>query len=373
MADQTISIGTGHSPFDPELDWSLRAYGAGTFYRQRFDYTTRAELIGSAAKCRDAWVGAPDGATPEDPPPGGAAAKIDLDTSQKRSGVASMMQRFVDGQEDFTMAGPSYAGSFNGVGTSVENVIKRVFFFQYAIMFNAKTLATPHSGTNVKQMVISGVDQGFGAGQHGFLTPAPDPRLPGGWLVRGSGFQRFQNTWNIGLPPGNGEGTIHNFVDLGPITDGALTDMSDEAHFQRRYGPTRNELGSFDSVYDFVNYPCYFKPMVWYTIMHKIDQDNDELKIWMGESDSEQPPILLCGCQNANITVSQEYTGFQAMFRPTDFSVTPFSGDDVKRWLDEIIISDQIISYPRGLTAPFAAAGSFPPGYPYGGATEDNT
>lgn len=346
-------------------DWLQRSTAAGVFYANNTDFTTRAQLIASAAKVRFGYVGAPSGETDEDPPP--AAEKVGLDTTVKLSGNGSVLLRYRNGLENLTQSGPSYAGSWDGIGATTENTVKSVFFKQWAMRFNAKWLATPHpTGTATKHMVLFGPDTGFSPGQHGHMTHSSDPRFPMAWLVHPS-FTRFQNVWSSN-PPGGGDHTLQTFVDLGSQSSGGLNDTNDLAYFQRRYGPVRREAGNWDAIGDFTNYPYRYQADTWYVIEHKVDQINDEVKVWFARYGD--PPALITGSLHADLPPSAQYTGFQFMLRVTDATNQVFSGDDLKQWGTEFIGSDNPIPFPGGFSLPHSSAGSAPSGYPYLGSAE---
>ncbi|MCE7901259.1 MAG: hypothetical protein DYH20_01065 [Gammaproteobacteria bacterium PRO9] len=347
-----------------DAEYALEAGKPGVFYKQNFDYATRAELMASAGSVRYGYVGAPSGESNVDPAP--AAEKVGLDPAVKLTGRASLLLRFRAGLENLTQAGPSYNGSFNGVGSKTEGPPKSVVYMRYVLRFNANWLATSYSGTVTKHMIIFGLNTGFSAGQHGLDTHCADPRFPHAWQVR-SAFLDYKNVWNR-TPPGAGDHTFQPFVDLGPQGVGGVNDSNNLAWFQRRYGPVRREAGRWSAIADIANYPVMFRPDTFYVILHKIDKVNDEVKVWMAEYG--HPPVLFTGAMNAGLT--ETYSGFQCLFRPTDGTNLPFSGGDLCQWVDQIIASDNMIAFPGGYQPPYSAPGAMPPGYPFLGSSEDN-
>jgi hypothetical protein len=349
-----------------EQNWLDAIGGSGVFYFNNFDFSTRQQLIDSAHTIRYGWVGAPTGPTTEDPPP--APEKVGLATDVKLSGRGSLLLRYRNGLENLTQSGPSYAGSFDGIGATTENTSKQIFYVRWCQRHNAKWLATPHpTGTGTKHMILFQPDSGFGAGQIGHLTHADDPRFPLGWEVQAS-FERFQNTW-VTNPPGVGDDTFQPFVDLGPQSSGGLNDTNSLAWFQRRYGPVRREVGNYDAIADFANYPLKYTADDWYVAEMKVDKTNDEIKLWFARYGT--PPILTTGRLNAGISVGAVYTGFQSLLRVTDGTNQPFSGDDCKQYVTEIVCSDNPIPFPGGFPLPYSSAGAAPPGYPYLGSSEN--
>lgn len=347
-----------------DAEFAQEAGKPGVFYKQNFDYANRAELMASAGAVRYGYVGAPSGLSGQDPPP--AAEKVGLDTTTKLTGRGSLLLRFRAGLENFTQQGPSYAGSFGGVGVKNEGPAKSVFYMRYVLRFNAAWLNMVYPGTGTKHMIIFGMNSSYTAGEHGLDDDASDPRFPHAWQVRSS-FLDYKNRWTVN-PPGSSNYTYHTFVDLGPQGAGAANDTNSLAWFQRRYGPVYSQEGSWSAIGDLANYPCMFKPDTYYVMLHKIDKVADEVKVWMAEYG--KPPVLFTGAMAAKLTASANYTGFQCLFRPTDGTNQAFSGEDLCQWVDQILISDDVINFPGGYVPPYYQAGAKPPGYPFQGSIE---
>jgi hypothetical protein len=356
--------GGGGIDYQAEFN-AIKALGT-TFYANDFDFATRAELMASAASARYGYVGAPSGESTLDPPP--AAEKVGLDAGVKLTGRGSLLLRFRNGLENLTQNGPAYHGSFGGVGVKSEGPAKDVFFFRYILRFNAKWLATPHSGgTSTKHMILSGVNRGFVSGQHGFCTINSDPRFPTCWLVRPA-FEILKTVFPTN-PPGAGDHCYQPFLNLGPQGSGGADDTNSLAWFQRRYGPTRRERWNWSAIADLANFPTMFRADRWYVMEHKVSKPADEIKLWIAEAG--QQPILFAGALNAGIPSSFSYTGFQAILRPTDGTNQAFTGDDLTQHIDQFLASSVAIPFPGGYALPYAGDGEAPPGYPYLGSSEE--
>lgn len=349
-----------------DAEYALEAGRPGVFYKNNFDFATRAELIASSAVIRYGYTTAAPGYANEDPVPAGTYEKVGLDTTSKLTGRASLVQRFRGAYENLTQAGPSYSGSFGGVGVKGEGPSKNVFFMRYVMRWNAAFMATKYPGTVFKQMIIFGAGSSFSRGEHGFCTRAQSPDVAAGWLVTDS-FKTFTNRYNGTNGITGSNYGWHPFMNAGPQSQGALNDTNSLPHFQRRYGPL--QYTDVATMADKANYPADIKADREYVILHKIDKVNDEIKIWMAEYGHQ--PFLVSGRMAAGLSPNINYTGFQCLFRPDDGTnqVIP-GGVDLTRNVDQIIVSDNIINFPGGFVPPYAGAGEKPPGYPYLGSYE---
>jgi hypothetical protein len=336
---------------DAEADWSTRSSAPGVFYRNTFDFGSRAEMLASN-------YGAPP-----------LAERAELETTQHLSGRGAIRINVLkeDGEGTY-----GYRHSFDmPVGSNTKNTKKKVFYYQFHVylpkyILDHRFKTVGDTRTAHKFAIIQEPDRSFSLGEvvitnHGFRG------FVSGYRLAQSTFTAKQFTKELKpgtnpCRPGSTEYLWQSGIDAGPQSDGGATDATSCDLFKRRFGPMQystNATANYGTPLSAQGNPdpiaavngAPWVPDAWNVIEVYINESEQTVKVWHAAR-GNPPKLVINDVGTGDIGHREEnYTGVQLLPRLEE-RMGDASRQDTYALYDELIASDDIIKFPGGFTPP---------------------
>jgi hypothetical protein len=347
-------VGSGVSvaaSIDAEADWSARSSAAGVFYKNTFDFGSRAEMLASN-------YGSPP-----------LSERAELETDQRLSGRGAIRINVLKADGEGTYA---YRHSFDmPVGSNTKNTKKKAFYYQFHVylpkyILDHRFSTVGNEATAHKFAIIQEPDKSFNIGEvvitnHGFRG------FVNGYRLQGSTATARQFVKQLGpgtnpCKPGSTDYLWQSGIDAGPQSNGSATDATSCDLFKRRFGPMQystsvtsnygtplSQQGNPDAIAAINGAP--WVPDAWNVIEVYVNENEQTVKVWHAAR-GNPPKLVINEVGTGDIGHREDnYTGVQLLPRLEERLADP-NRQDTYALYDELIASDDVIKFPGGFTPP---------------------
>lgn len=371
MAQQYISIGTGHSgSFDPETDWFIRSNLPGIVVKENGEnYANRAELMqfyeqldadhalpqnGMVNTYAPGWTSG----TKYDPVPPGARAKIDLSFAPSTwiTGGKSI-RHIITAEEGANEAGPAI--EYWPGDTPMDE-----YYMQFVLAFTPNCLTHDFGGSHRKIGFLNHFGPSNGQIVPVLLTDVGP--WHGAYRIDGSGAKRF--SLNHGSQPQGRQRQIYGAYDTG------AANPTTASQWDQRWGPSDENLSGTDTDFALIGRPLpsefcvityyvnrgYFHPTLGLT--------TGMIKSWFSQY-GVAPQLLMLHFRDCRFNLDAQ--SVRTCWRPENYSIA--AGADSGYDLDQLLVMKVTgsvgangIPHPGLFDLPFPGT-AIPPGHPITG------
>lgn len=304
-------------------DWTARKAAMGADLLEHEDLSTYADrgawmayLKSILPLCpsngvRNSFIGVDFGGDNrfDDPPPGGALAKLYLDNQIHPGGKSS--RHIIYASEGASEAGPLWEWPIHDPQSR--------YYVHGLIRVDGALNAHDYGGSSRKIIFLNHLD--FTSGQIVAIMYLAERPFPLAYRVDGSGARQLRMVHNGGPPPYSSNFTLYS-MDMGPQSSGGLTDATNDNLWDRRWGPSYKNDNDADP--DFAAFPRLLSNR-WMHLTYYIDQDyigtqsRGMWKCWLGEVGGPATLIGMCyrDCNFRDPAVMKAQS-VRWVFRPED-------------------------------------------------------